>query len=164
MDYRIEEKASFRIAGIKKRVTIQFEGVNPEIEAMRKSLDEDGVDELLQLSNIDPAGIINASANFDEGRANEEGKLDHYIGVATTLDLSSKWECLEVPVNFWAVFNIKGPFPKALQYTWGRIYSEWFPSVDYELTEGPEILSIKDDDLSQPEVVCEIWIPVSKSL
>ncbi len=31
MDYRIEKKESFKIVGVKKRVPIQFEGVNQEI-------------------------------------------------------------------------------------------------------------------------------------
>lgn len=34
MNYRIEEKEAFRIAGLHKRVPIVFEGVNPEIAAM----------------------------------------------------------------------------------------------------------------------------------
>lgn len=162
MDYRIEEKPSFSIVGIKKRVPIQFEGVNPEIEAMWKTLDEQKIQELKQLSNTEPSGIIQASANFDEGRMEEKGKLDHYIGVVTTRKIPDKWERLEVQAVTWAIFHVTGPFPETLQETWGRIYSEWFPSVNYELTEGPEILSIKDKDLSQPEVSCEIWIPVKK--
>jgi len=163
MNYRIEDKPSFTIAGIKKRVPIQFEGVNPEIEAMWKQLDEQKINELTQLSNIQPSGIINASTNFDEGRMDEQGNLDHYIGVATTKEVPENWELLEVRAALWAIFSIVGPFPESLQETWGRIYSEWFPSVNYELTVGPEILSIKDKDLSQPEVNCEIWIPVKKA-
>lgn len=34
MDYRIVEKEAFRNVGLKKRVAIVFEGVNPEIAAM----------------------------------------------------------------------------------------------------------------------------------
>jgi AraC family transcriptional regulator len=95
----------------------------------------------------------------------EQGMLDHYIGVATTREVPEKWERLEVQASSWAVFSVVGPFPETLQETWGRIYSEWFPSVNYELTGGPEILSFKkkDQDLSEPEVACEIWIPVKRS-
>ena len=99
MDYRLEEKPLFRIAGIKKRVSIQFEGVNKEIEKMWKSLDDTKMHDLEKLSNMEPSGIINASADFDESRINEEGKLDHYIGVATTQKVSKNWNCLEVPAN-----------------------------------------------------------------
>lgn len=86
MNYRMEEKAAFSIVGLKKRVPIQFNGVNPEIAAMWQSLNMEIITELKQLSNIVPAGMISASVNFSEGRMEERGELDHYIGVATTLD------------------------------------------------------------------------------
>ena len=85
MNYRIVEKEFFRIVGIMKRVPIVFKGTNPEIEAMWKKLDEEMINILMQLSNIEPRGIINASTNFSEGRMEEKGELDHYIGVATVL-------------------------------------------------------------------------------
>ncbi len=160
MDYRIEEKDSFNIAGVRKRVPIQFEGVNPEIEKMWDHLDEEKIFELIELSDSEPSGIIQASINFDEDRMSEKGMLDHYLAVATTKEVSEDWDHLKVNATSWAIFNIVGPFPETLQKTWGRIYSEWFPSVNYELSEGPEILSIKDKDLTQPEVTCELWIPV----
>ncbi len=109
---------------------------------------------------MQPSGLIHASTNFDEGRMEEKGSLDHYIGVATAKEPPGYWEILEVPAARWAVFHVPGPFPKALQDTWGRIYSEWFPSVNYELAGGPEILSVRDQDLSQSNVNCEIRIPV----
>lgn len=162
MDYRIEEKKSFKIAGLKKRVPIQFEGVNPDIEAMWESLDEQAIRELKELSDTEPSGLIQASTNFDEGRMEEKGELDHYIGVATTKKIPEKWDHLELKASSWAVFSVVGPFPETLQETWGRIYSEWFPSVSYEVAEGPEILRIKDQDTSLPEVRSEIWLPVIK--
>jgi AraC family transcriptional regulator len=162
MDYRIEKKPSFRITGIKKRVPIQFEGINPEIESMWQSLSEQDIRELKELSDMNPAGIIQASTNFDEGRMEEKGELDHYIGVAASGEIPEKWDILEVAATAWAVFDATGPFPETVQDIWGRIYSEWFPSVRYEVTEGPEILSIKDKDTSLPQVKSEIWIPVKK--
>src|SRR5690625_5020777 len=104
MDYRIEEMQAFRIAGIKKRVALQYEGVNPEIDEMWKTLNAQMIQDLKQLSDIQPAGIIQASTNFDEGRMEEKGRLDHYIGVATTKNVPRKWEILEVPATSWAVF------------------------------------------------------------
>ncbi|WP_346989112.1 GyrI-like domain-containing protein, partial [Bacillus sp. SW7] len=48
------------------------------------------------------------------------------------------------------------------QNVWGRIYSEWFPSSNYELAEGPEILWNESKDVSSPNFRSEIWIPVLK--
>ncbi|WP_428910628.1 AraC family transcriptional regulator [Niallia sp. Krafla_26] len=162
MDYRILQKEAFNIIGIMKRVPIIFEGENPEITAMWKSLTMEKIEQLIELSNVEPKGIIQASTNFSEERMEEKGELDQYIGVATTQAFPENFTKLEVPALTWAVFEITGPFPSSLQETWGRIYSEWFPSSNYQVTEGPEILSIKSKDLTSPTVKSEIWIPVLK--
>jgi len=60
------------------------------------------------------------------------------------------------------VFESAGPFPEALQDTWGRIYSEWFPSAGYQAAEGPEMLWIESDDTTSPTFRSEIWIPVRR--
>ncbi|PDZ49547.1 AraC family transcriptional regulator [Bacillus sp. AFS094611] len=162
MNYRIEEKEPFQIIGITKRVPIVFNGVNEEIASMWKSLNPESIQTLKSLSNIEPNGIISASTNFSEGRMEEKGELDHYIGVATTKDCPAQFAQLEVAASTWAIFEAVGPFPETLQNVWGRIYSEWFPSSNYELAEGPEILWNEQKDTSSPNFKSEIWIPVLK--
>lgn len=73
MNYRIEEKEAFRIVGLKKRVAIQFSGVNPEIAAMWQSLSMEMIGELKGLSDMVPSGLISSSVNFSEGRMEERG-------------------------------------------------------------------------------------------
>ncbi|QMV45215.1 AraC family transcriptional regulator [Cohnella cholangitidis] len=161
MNYRVEQKEAFRIVGIMKRVPIRFEGVNPEIAALAGSLNEETIRYLKKISNVSPIGMLSASANFSEGRMEEKGELDHYIGVATTEECPAHLAQLEVPASAWAVFEAVGPFPGTLQNVWGRIYSEWFPSTNYELAEGPEILWNEHPDISSPTYKSEIWIPVA---
>lgn len=162
MIYRIENKEAFCIVGIKKRVHIQFQGVNKEIASMYESLTPELIHKLKGLSNVEPSGLISASASFSEGRMEENGELDHYIGAATTKGAPEGLMQLEVPASTWAVFQAVGPFPSALQEVWGRIYSEWFPSSDYELSEGPEILWNENNDVASPRFKSEIWIPIKK--
>jgi AraC family transcriptional regulator len=161
MKYRIEKREPFTITGIMKRVPIIFEGENPHITQMWQSITPGMIERLLELSDTEPKGMIQASVHFSETRMEEKGELDHYIGVATTQDVHDEtFSQLEVPASEWAVFETDGPFPQALQQTWGRIFSEWFPSSSFQLAQGPEILSIKSRDLSADSVPCEIWIPV----
>ncbi len=162
MNYRIEEKEAFSIVGIKKRVPIIFNGVNPEISAMWKSLDGEIISKLKELSNVEPIGLLSASTNFSEDRMEEKGELDHYIGVATKNECPSDLAELRVVASTWAVFEAVGPFPETLQNVWGRIYSEWFPSSNYEIAEGPEILWNENKDVTSPQFKSEIWIPVIK--
>ncbi|MBD7964993.1 AraC family transcriptional regulator [Fictibacillus norfolkensis] len=161
MNYRIVEKDTFSIVGLKKRVSLVFEGVNPEIAAMWQSLTPEMISELKKLSNIEPSGLISASTNFSE-RTTENSELDHYIGAATTRVCPENLSELKVEASTWAVFEAVGPFPETLQNVWGRIYSEWFPSSSYEQTEGPEILWNADKDTTSPTFRSEIWVPVKK--
>lgn len=162
MIYRIEDKKAFRIVGIKKRVPMIFHGVNPEIASMAESLTPELITTIKDLSNVQPLGIISASTNFSEGRMEEKGELDHYIGVATTKNAPDGLEQLEVPASIWAVFTAVGKFPNVLQEVWGRIYSEWIPSSEYELSEGPEILWNEHKDVTSPKYRSEVWIPIKK--
>lgn len=162
MNYRIEDKEPFRIVGISKRVPIVFNGVNPDIAAMYQRLTPELIETIKGLSNVQPLGIISASAHFSEERMEEKGELDHYIGAATTQEAPEGLAQLEVPASTWAVFTSIGPFPGTLQDVWGRIYSEWFPSSDYELSEGPEILWNEHKDTTSLQYRSEIWIPIQK--
>lgn len=162
MNYRIVDKGSFKLAGFKKRVPIIFEGVNPEIAKMTELLTPEVIKKLKALSDVEPRGIISASANFSEGRMEGKGELDHYIGAATTSEETGEFDVLNIEAGTWAVFESIGPFPETLQNVWGRIYSEWFPSSGYEAVEGPEILWHESPDTGNPMYRSEIWIPVKK--
>ncbi|KRF07128.1 AraC family transcriptional regulator [Paenibacillus sp. Soil766] len=164
MNYRIEEKEAFTIVGLYKRVPIIFNGVNPEIAAMWQSLTMDTITTLKQLSNVEPMGMLSASTNFSEGRMEEKGELDHYIGVATTNPCPDNLTKLDVSASTWAVFEAIGPFPETLQNVWGRIYSEWFPSSGYEQVAGPEMLWNADKDTTSPTFRSEIWVPVKRQV
>lgn len=160
MNVRIVEKDRFKIIGTMKRVSLVFEGVNPEIAAMAENLTPEDYKELKALSSMEPQGIINASTNFSEGRMEEQGKLDHYIGVVAPVETETSYDELVVNEGTWAVFEAVGTFPNALQDVWGRIYSEWFPTSGYEAVNGPEILWNEDIDTTKSTVKSEIWIPV----
>ncbi len=162
MNYRIVEKKSFKLVGFKKRVPIIFEGVNPEIAKMTELLTPEAIKQLKSISNVEPIGIISASTNFSEGRMDEKGELDHYIGVATSSNETAEFDVLKIDSSTWAVFESIGPFPETLQNVWGRIYSEWFPSSGYEATPGPEILWNENQNTGNPKYRSEIWIPVKK--
>ena len=163
LSYRIEKKEAFRIVGIKKRVPLIFHGVNPVISSMWNSLDDEMINKLKDLSTVKPSGVIDVSTNVSEGWMEEKAELDHYVGVATTKNGPEDLSKLEVPASTWAVFEAEGRFPDALQDVWGRIYSEWFPSSNYEQAEGPSILWNVDEDINSPIFKSEIWIPIQEN-
>jgi len=159
MNYRIVEKEAFHVVGFKKRIPLQFVGVNTHMNDLVNKLTPEVITELKAMNNVEPVGIVNASANFTD-RTVEGTELDQYIGIATTEATVAKYDVLKVSASVWAVFEVVGPFPKALQDTWANIYAQWFPSSGYELAEGPEMLWNESPDTSNPNYRSEIWIPV----
>ncbi|MFC5540596.1 MAG: AraC family transcriptional regulator [Bacilli bacterium] len=162
MDYRIEKKESFKIVGKKKRVPIQFKGINQEIVELAKSITPEQREKLRSYADMEPFQVVNASFNFDDGCMEEKGSLDHMIGYLTTKDVDfEEFDVVKVPALTWAIFSSKGPFPNVMQETWAKIASEWLPSSDYELVEAPNI-SFTGDLSDMNNVYSEIWFAVKK--
>lgn len=161
MDYRIEEKGTFAIVGVSKRVPIQFVGVNSSIVELAKAITEEQKEEMHRLGDLAPNQVVNASFQFDEGRMEEKGALTHMIGFLTSkIDECKGLEQRIIPGHTWAIFPNQGSFPEVLQTTMANIFSEWLPNSGYELVEAPEISFTKW--LDQGEAYSEVWIAVTK--
>lgn len=162
MNYKLIKQDAFYFTGIYSRVSIQFEGINPEVAALYQRLNLELIGHLKAQSDMAPRGIVSASLNFSEDRMQEAGQLDQWVGVCTTQKPQPNEDYFEVEAGDWAVFQVVGPFPQTLQAVWGQIFAEWFPSSDYELRTGPEMLWHEGPDTSLPEFKSEIWIPVKR--
>src|SRR5690625_5938706 len=93
MEFRIEEKPTFNLVGVSKRVPMQFEGVNNEIVKLAESITDEQKNEMHALQNMEPYEIVNASYEADAHFLKEDGDLTHLIGVLTTKEEVS--DCLE---------------------------------------------------------------------
>lgn len=163
MDYRIEEKPAFYLAGVQKRVPMQFEGVNNAIVELAMSITQEQREEMHALQNMEPRQVINASYEADGGFIKEEGELTHLIGVLTTSeDVSDRLVKVPVEACTWAVFPNEGPFPSTLQTTMAKVYSEWLPSSDYEVINLPAFSFTKMDPQKENYAYSEVWTPVRK--
>ena len=141
---------------------IQFEGVNNAILELSKSITQQQRNEMHQLADLYPQQVLNVSYAFDEGFLEEKGFLTHMIGFATTKgNPFADFEQITIEESLWAIFPNQGPFPATLQETHAKIYSEWLPSSDYEVTDLPGISFTKHDATSE-NVYSEIWLPVKK--
>ncbi len=162
MEFKIEKKEKFNIVGRSKRVPIQFEGENNAIIELAKTITEQQRNEMHQLADLYPQQVLNVSYDFDEGYLEEKGYLTHMIGFATTKE--NPFEDLEqitIDESLWAIFPNQGPFPATLQETTAKVYSEWLPTSDYEITNLPGISFTKYNATSE-NVYSEIWMPVKK--
>ncbi|MYL43528.1 AraC family transcriptional regulator [Virgibacillus salexigens] len=162
MEFKMEEKEKFNIVGVSKRVPIQFEGENNAILELAKSITEQQRNEMHQLADLYPHHVLNVSYDFDDGYLEEKGYLTHMIGFATTKENPfDDLEQISIDKSLWAIFPNQGPFPSTLQETTAKIYSEWLPSSDYQVSDIPGISFTKHEG-SPENVYSEIWMPVKE--
>lgn len=162
MKTRIEELPEVNIVGFKKRVSMQFEGVNNEIEELANSITSDQNKQMHYLQNIGPNEFINVSYNADEDFTKEEGFLTHMIGVLTTENnISNQFDVINIDESKWVVFENEGEFPKVLQDTYAKIFSEWLPKTEYNLPDIPMFSFSKFNDSNRETAYSEIWIAVN---
>ncbi|WP_175614970.1 AraC family transcriptional regulator [Piscibacillus halophilus] len=155
MNVKLIDKEAFKIIGIKKKMRVYENDVDPEVNRLWKNVDKETLNELKQYNNIDPNGISHIVINYEEmPDTDKNGSIDYYFGVATTKEIESPYGLLEVPKTQWAVFEVEGDWLN-VQETWERIYQEWFPSSEFEHQGGPEILSNQEN-------IHEIWVPIVK--
>lgn len=67
-----------------------------------------------------------------------------------------------IPAGTWLIFDCTGAMPDAIQETWRRIVTEFFPTSDYEPTYEMDIEDYTDGDTTSPDYQCSIWISVTK--
>jgi AraC family transcriptional regulator len=159
MDARIAQQPAFRLVGHAARVPLIHHGVNPHIQAHIASLPEAEHGRLKALSEIEPAGLLQVSADVDPDYA-EGSELTYLHGVAVAGEAPEDLDAIEIPAGTWAVFRAAGAYPEVLQSTWAATATDWFPSNPWRLRPGPSIVSILEraDDFST--ATCELWLPV----
>lgn len=161
MDARIAHHHALRLIGHAARVPLIYEGVNPHIRAHVEAIPPTEHTRLKELSDTEPAGILQVSADVDPDYA-EGSELTYLHGVAVVAStpVPDDLDAIDVPAGAWAVFRSSGAHPAALQQMWAATATEWFPSNPWRLRPGPSILTVLDhaDDFST--ATCELWLPV----
>lgn len=153
MNYRIEEKQGFCILGVTERFSIEALGAS--VGQMWKELPAELYGVFANLADGGWPGLAGAYANM-----HEDNTTDYYIGAISTGECPDNLTRLEIPAQTWAVFECAGPLPHAMKDTWGRIFSEWFPTTSYEHAPSPEIEWYPAGDMSGSDYKSEIWIPI----
>jgi AraC family transcriptional regulator len=164
MDTRITERPSFRLIGHAARVPLIHAGVNPHIQAHIAALSPDEHVRLKSLSDTEPSGLLQVSADVDPDYA-EGSELTYLHGVAIRDDTTvpADLDSLEVPAGAWAVFHVTGEYPAALQTTWAATATDWFPSNPWRLRPGPSIVAVLDRSPDFRTATCELWLPVERA-
>ena len=155
MQYKIVEKESFQVVGVKRTFSCANGEQSKEITKFWQDFYEDGTNEhLFPLNTGEINGVIGVC---DMG---ENNLMDYWIATNYAGEDTKGFDTFMVPAAKWAVFEVKGAMPTAITTMVEKIYQEWLPSNAYELANGPELEVYSDGDTSSADYYSEIWLPI----
>lgn len=161
MKYRMEQKDEMEILVKKKSFSSDLETSSRELpEFWDACRCEPVMQELFRRAGDD--GIFgNALIGVCLSENTEKKEFEYAIG--TTYDGGTVPEGLsveKVPPHTWAVFECTGPVPESFQALLHEVYSEFFPSSEYQPCDGIDIQVYPQGDMQSPDYQCQLWIPV----
>lgn len=164
MDTRISDRPAFRLVGHSARVPLIHEGSNPHILEFITSLPAAEHARLKELSDTEPSGLIQVSADVDADYA-EGTDLTylHGVAVAESSVAPDDLDVIEVPAGSWAVFRATGAHPEALQRTWAATATDWFPSNPWRLRPGPSMVTVLEHSPDFTTATTELWLPIERA-
>ncbi len=156
MNYRIEERKEFEMFGVYGIISNDMEQAFTNVPAFCRKCDEDGtVDKMNALLGRFPDSYLHAALydHTDEGFCY---MICYYAPPA--LPIPPGFTRLQVPAHIWGVFPTT---PSGIQDVWRRIYSEWFPTSEYEQAPGPTF-EMYYGQAAHENGISEVWIPLRK--
>lgn len=154
MNYRIEEKAAFRIVGVSWPLDQEMEHNFRAVPQMWQKAAMDGtLEKITPLMNGQPMGVLGVSA------CNDQEEWKYFIAVSSSSEIDSSLEEYVVPACTWAIFSGTGT-GISIQELEQRVVTEWLPTSGYEFANGPDIEVYLNPDPSNMQY--EVWLPIKK--
>ena len=153
MNYRIEHREAFSIAGVSAPLERELEKNMQILPGKWAEVSANGVlQQLLGLMSGEPKGVLGVSS-FDP----DTGLGRYYIAVAS--EDAGGFESFTVPAADWAIFSGSGTY-QSIQKLEQRIFTEWLPTSGYDYGEAPDIEVYLNPDPQNAQY--EVWVPVIK--
>ncbi len=157
MEYKIEEKESFKVVGLKGN--FKYETANQDIPKMWKKFFMKTT-----FTKINPKYGVNIDTNMGSD------VFDYIIGDDYNEDLKvpKDFEIIEIPKFTWAIFSCIGPSSVKMPEVNEKIFTEWLPnSNDYEIAAGYNIEMYSNPKdykkgVNDEKYYSEVWIPIKR--
>ncbi len=163
MNYRIEKKDAFEVVVKKKYFPTDLEVSNKQLPGFWDSCRKDGTIPVLCKYKTKDSVFGDAIVGICFENSTKENEFPYAIGVGYKGgDVEKGLNVEKISAHTWAIFECVGAMPTALQDLLHKIYSEFFPTSDYQPCGGLDIEVHHDGDMQSPQYKCEIWIAVEK--
>ena len=152
LNYRIEEKAAFRIVGVSHPLDKEIEKNFKTVPQMWQNAAMNGtIEKLAPLMNDQPMGVLGVSV------CNDKEDWRYFIAVSSSADADNALDEYIIPACTWAVFSGTGT-GMSIQELEQRIVTEWLPTSGFEYDNAPDIEVYLNPDPNDMQY--EVWIPV----
>lgn len=156
MNYKIESKEAFKVAGVSRKITTKNGENFKIIPKFWNEVCESGQYDILE-KRQGKLGVIGMCYDFKM----EAEEFKYMIAVeGTKVDGLVSCTEVQIPALTWAIFESVGPMPNAIQEVTKKIFSEWFPATKYEHADGPELEVYLPGNSNAEDYRAEVWIPV----
>ena len=157
MDYKIVKKDPFKVLErVEKHTIVDSENKNTIPEFWTRAHSDGTVKTLLEKTS-DKTYIFgicygSVSQTFD-------------YGIAAVCDDNCEapegFRISEIPARTWAVFEVTGAMPNAIQEMWHRIVTEFFTASEYKPTYEMDIEAYPAGVMNSFDYRSEIWVPLA---
>ncbi|HWI47078.1 MAG TPA: AraC family transcriptional regulator [Rummeliibacillus sp.] len=155
MNYKIIEKDSFQVVGLKRTFSCVNGEQSPKIARFWQDVNQDGTSgQLAVLIDGTVQGLIGIC------EVTSKDIMDYWIAASHDGEYTGNFETYTVPASKWAIFEVHGAMPDAMPIMWQKIFQEWLPSHPYELAETPELEVYGEGNPSNDNYYSEIWVPI----
>lgn len=155
MDYKIIEMKEFDVLGT-SITTRNVDGENnKDIPAFWQRINTDGTADRMYKLASKPGICYGICFDYD-------GTDTFKYAAAVPYDNGEKgeFEVNSIPASKWAIFKSVGPMPTAIQDVWTRIFTEWLPATEYEISDLPQFEAYYPGDTNSADYKSEVWIPI----
>jgi AraC family transcriptional regulator len=158
MQYKVVEQESFEVIGIKQGFSYGNGENLAGIPIMWDQVNQDGTSDYLLGKNNGPVkGVLGVCV--DQSSVQDK-RMDYWVAAAYEGETPDGYLKMEIPASKWAIFEVHGPMPDAMQKVWKQIFTEWFPSSGYQHAGTPDLEVYTAGNAADPDYCSEVWIPV----
>ena len=156
MDYKIEEKESFKVVGLSEK--FKYDDAYEDVPKMWQLFKETNNNKICTKYGV----------NMDIEMSGNEFIYMICDDYKEGMEVPEGFKVREIPKYTWAIFTCYGPSYKSMPKLNEKIFKEWLPnSNEYEIAAGYNIEmysdpSTYDNGIMNDKYYTEIWIPVKK--
>ena len=161
MNYKIEEKEAFDVLERVETHTVENGQNKTSVPDFWSRAYADGSMEKLEALASDEKNVFGICYGNEK---KNDPTFEYSIAVKCGKDTVAPegFRKNTIPARTWLVFGCVGTMPDAIQDTWHKIVTEFFPTSAYQPTFEMDIEAYTDGDMDSPDYYSEIWVPIKQ--